>query len=812
MYQKTFNDYQHATTIASVKLINELLNDISEGNRMPKLNGHPVLLREKLIASYTLDRYSIIIQEYTLTDNSGLDDNFKLADNRLTRDEMKQLLQAINLISSLGLNSSEDFVLDRVTILPEIAISSLNAIRIEGGVKYVITATTNTPAPEEISVNFTIANPGGLGGSVGVVLTLLAGATSVSDSVDYVNSTLTSAYDASVTLVSLIPESIFSIVNSTDIPVTVPDISVSQVSITAELNTRTANDTEFTITVATSLNVASNTTFIVDTTNAFGAGGSTSENVLVLAGANSGAVIINSGSAIFESYVAEFNLSTPPPAGFEIGVGQALVPVSAIALNITNLTASVLERAAGTTSFTIFITTASNVDTNTTFVVSVVNAFGLGASTNESILVLAGSNSGSKIITSNSALSSGYQAVFTLPSVPDPIFEIGIGLVSLNVSAIALNIVSVVATTLIRTPATTTLRLVFTTVSNVTTENTVSVLVTNPYGLGGAEAVNGVIPNGSNTVTVDISSNNALGSAYTATFAFIIPLQVGLGEGSITPSLNLSAFALWELDSFSNSTSGFLDLNNTPTTPNGLWVSDDGTFLFVVGAVNTIYRYNLSTPYDITTGVYASQSFNPIDAGASIRGVSFNNNGTKMFVTGSDSSGFLDEGVFEYDLSGAYDVTTAVYSNTFLDVPASGFIPDCVFSNDGSKIYVLLDDEKAIDQFVLTTPFDLSSSQPKTRLSISGDLIGSFIGSIDFGKNGERLYVADGNDRILQYNLSVAYDITTAVVTKNLDSQGFNGGSLSLTVRSIKLNSLGDRMYIVDDNITGDEFIYQVLI
>ena len=113
MRQDTFNNYQHAATIASVNLTTELVEDIQNGSRMPLLNGTPVSFREKIISAYFLNVYATILQEYTLTDIAGNDKDNNPAQNRLTREEMKEVLEGINLLSGIGLNSREDFVLDR---------------------------------------------------------------------------------------------------------------------------------------------------------------------------------------------------------------------------------------------------------------------------------------------------------------------------------------------------------------------------------------------------------------------------------------------------------------------------------------------------------------------------------------------------------------------------------------------------------------------------------------------------------------------------------------------------------------------------
>ena len=101
------------------------------------------------------------------------------------------------------------------------------------------------------------------------------------------------------------------------------------------------------------------------------------------------------------------------------------------------------------------------------------------------------------------------------------------------------------------------------------------------------------------------------------------------------------------------------------TDPRGIAFSNDGKRMFITGIQNdTVYQYNLTTAFDVST---ASYSNNSIDLGTVSNGsqtdpraIIFNNDGTKMFTL--DSQG--DSDVNEFTLSTAFDLSSTV---TFVD-------------------------------------------------------------------------------------------------------------------------------------------------
>jgi hypothetical protein len=102
------------------------------------------------------------------------------------------------------------------------------------------------------------------------------------------------------------------------------------------------------------------------------------------------------------------------------------------------------------------------------------------------------------------------------------------------------------------------------------------------------------------------------------------------------------------------------------SAPRGMAFSADGTTLAVVGAgsADGIYRYTLTTGFDLSTASYedffstATQANNPFN-------MEFNGDGTKMFVLQGDFGNPSGMPLYQYSLSTAYNTSTASYDSVF---------------------------------------------------------------------------------------------------------------------------------------------------
>jgi sugar lactone lactonase YvrE len=275
------------------------------------------------------------------------------------------------------------------------------------------------------------------------------------------------------------------------------------------------------------------------------------------------------------------------------------------------------------------------------------------------------------------------------------------------------------------------------------------------------------------------------------------------------------------------------------TNPQGLSFNADGTKLFTLeDGSDLIYQYSLTTAYDISTASYDSISFAPTEAGQT-RGLTFSSDGLSFFVA---SNGV--DAVYKYTVSSAYDISSAVYSS-FLDVSSQESAPAGVqFKSDGAKMYVVGNGSDTIYQYstILTTAeLDLSTGSvfevtPTSDIQVSltnpaasGTSSGATLlldqqgyGGYDLGNavyadksldvssqeatsmgvqfkpDGTKMYiVGSSGDEVNEYALTTAWDITTASFITSFSVSGQHTNP-----RAMAFKSDGTVMYIT--GITAD--------
>ena len=108
--------------------------------------------------------------------------------------------------------------------------------------------------------------------------------------------------------------------------------------------------------------------------------------------------------------------------------------------------------------------------------------------------------------------------------------------------------------------------------------------------------------------------------------------------------------------------------------------------MFIVGAgSDSVYQYTLSTAWDISTAVHHSISFSVNSEDTFPSGVTFSTDGLKMFIMGNST-----DSVYQYSLTTAWDISDVTYNSVSLDITSQDTFPHGVtFSSDGTKMFVI---------------------------------------------------------------------------------------------------------------------------
>jgi len=246
----------------------------------------------------------------------------------------------------------------------------------------------------------------------------------------------------------------------------------------------------------------------------------------------------------------------------------------------------------------------------------------------------------------------------------------------------------------------------------------------------------------------------------------------------------LTLFHITFVDSFS--------VAGQETVPTDVVFSSDGTKMFVLGAFGLgVHEYVLSTAFDVSTASFVN-SFDVSAQDLVPHGLAFSSDGTKMFVVGSDG---VD--VNEYTLTGAFDVSTASFVDSFSVAAQDTFPTDVTFSSDGTKMFVVGASGDAVYEYTLTSGFDVSTASFVDSFSVAGQETGP--SGVAFSSDGTKMFVV-GNDGVDvdEYTLSTAFDVSTASF-----ADSFSVAGRETVPQGLAFNSDGTKMFVVGS--TGDD-------
>jgi|TARA_R100000482_G_C5130953_1_gene151852 sugar lactone lactonase YvrE len=271
-----------------------------------------------------------------------------------------------------------------------------------------------------------------------------------------------------------------------------------------------------------------------------------------------------------------------------------------------------------------------------------------------------------------------------------------------------------------------------------------------------------------------------------------------LGRNLITSAAGNAAAAVdnsWDIAyaAFAGTPRNFVELNAQDGNPKGVALKADGTKMYHVGNTNdAVFEYDLSTAYDISTATFL-QSFSHSSQSNSCPGIHFKPDGTKFYLCDSQN-----DKVLQYDLTTAWDISTASYANKSASVGNEESVPqDLFFKPDGTKFYVVGWGGQAVNEYAMTTAWDVSTASYN---SVEFDLTSqdSAPQGLFFKPDGTEMYVVGylGSD-VNQFTLSTAWSLSTASFTAKKGVSSQDGNPLGVFFKSD-----GTRFYIT--GITHD--------
>ena len=249
---------------------------------------------------------------------------------------------------------------------------------------------------------------------------------------------------------------------------------------------------------------------------------------------------------------------------------------------------------------------------------------------------------------------------------------------------------------------------------------------------------------------------------------------------------------------------------NSNTT--GFFLKPDGTAFYTMNSSdNKVRRHNMTTAWDITTCSYNSVTSSGLTNSGGAKGLYFKSNGMKFFYIDSTH-------IRAYNIvHPAWDITYIVAASDSHDFSSNlaGSASSLNFKPDGTKFYISETSgttNNNILEYNLSTAWDLSTASYVQKGSGSGELNAGTTNNVrgfSFGNNGAYIHITSAaNTYGRRLSLSTPWDISTINTTGAQWTQhyqltsGFYGYGLNWQWKSDGL-----QYYFMGDN---DEVIHEM--
>jgi len=239
--------------------------------------------------------------------------------------------------------------------------------------------------------------------------------------------------------------------------------------------------------------------------------------------------------------------------------------------------------------------------------------------------------------------------------------------------------------------------------------------------------------------------------------------------------------------------------NNTVTITAGTEAFDGGQITLTVtdgrnNATDTVdvsaaYGWNLTNATHIGTISLTSQISVPY-------GLTAKSDGTKLYV-----NDLISDKIYQYSLSTTFDVSTATYDNKSYAYGTHD-ITGWTLKPDGTRMWGSLQYSTSLTnriiQYDLSTPYDVSTMSVNGFYEVSGP------SGIAFKSDGTKCYIMrKGNYTIYEHTLSTPWDITSI----GASSGSFYVATLDNSPFEIDLSTDGTKIFMIGDQ---NDRVYQI--
>ena len=232
-----------------------------------------------------------------------------------------------------------------------------------------------------------------------------------------------------------------------------------------------------------------------------------------------------------------------------------------------------------------------------------------------------------------------------------------------------------------------------------------------------------------------------------------------------------------------------LYVGNEDISPVGISIKPDGTKLYVTGSNSEeLNEYDLATPWDLKTASFVRVK--ALSGTTNINGLVIKPDGTEFY--------FVDENtnlVYQYTATVPWNVASVGFTTSYDATSQDTDLTGISIIGVGTTMYLCGDSSNTIYQYSLSTPWNVSTASLTTSFGVgANDLTPRGVYVKDDG--AKMFVVGDTNDRVYEYSLSTPGNVSTASLTTSFYVNPYGTTPTGLTFKPD-----GTKLYVVDNDI-----------
>lgn len=190
----------------------------------------------------------------------------------------------------------------------------------------------------------------------------------------------------------------------------------------------------------------------------------------------------------------------------------------------------------------------------------------------------------------------------------------------------------------------------------------------------------------------------------------------------------------------------FLSLKRLPSQdllPQSIYIGDDGHLLYLLGSQQCrVSTYIMSVPWSLNSATFTN-SFSVFSQESSPSCLTFKPDGTKMYIGGGDYT----SSIYQYNLSTAWDVTSSTYETNY---PVPSKPQGIYFKPDGTRMYITI--VSSILYYDLSIAWSIYASNITGEFNVSGEEASPT--GLFFKGDGKKLFITGSTtSTVWAYNI-----------------------------------------------------------